>query len=598
MNMKNFVLSFLLSLLCFATNAQIAKWVIEPSYDKIYLAQGAPLVLCDSLNTTILWSMDGRRITSTNDIIHPFREGYAVTVKRGSNIITGFFDVNGKFTSLKNCSIAYGYPFFSEGYLLVKFGNNFRYVNTNGEIVDFGVFKDMYPFNNKYAVCYTYEEIDKLKNPYYVYLMNNGRRVEFSFDGKVFKDKDVDFLSSMSNEGLGIAIIKEKVYFFGCESQRLVPMFVDVNETNKKRQVRIDGDLEVGKNIFFGDSIVILAQDSEKRRLRFSFDNKLLPKGIYMYNNRSELFETITFIKKEEPSKEYASSFEFIKSEDGKFGLKYRGIDVLPFQFDKAGFCFNDYAVAQSGGKWGVLTYDEGLKYHFRINKGNDIAFRHQFFETTVRLDIPSTVPAERCRFEIDPESGCNIDKTSIETKNTESGNYVQYKCTLTIPESLPDVLTEVNYPVQVIYDGIVHPVKTIKTNAWHYKYINVDLNDAETTIENGNLSFTLNITAEKNPGESDYPFEVKVDTDSLSASLVKISETRYKCRVDSLAEGVNNLTINILENGCPPSIFPFEITYVKPVKRTRYKPEVKENVKIEKKVNVDFQLPLNPYEK
>ena len=43
-----------------------------------------------------------------------------------------------------------------------------------------------------------------------------------------------------------------------------------------------------------------------------------------------------------------------------------------------------------------------------------------------------------------------------------------------------------------------------------------------------------------------------------------KISETRYKCIVSNLQEGENNLNIFVTEKGCPPSIFPFEITYQK----------------------------------
>ena len=46
-------------------------------------------------------------------------------------------------------------------------------------------------------------------------------------------------------------------------------------------------------------------------------------------------------------------------------------------------------------------------------------------------------------------------------------------------------------------------------------------------------------------------------------------------------------MNISILEAGCPPSVFPFEITYVKPVEKSKDQPEVKEAVKIEKKVNV-----------
>ena len=103
--------------------------------------------------------------------------------------------------------------------------------------------------------------------------------------------------------------------------------------------------------------------------------------------------------------------------------------------------------------------------------------------------------------------------------------------------------------------------------------------------MEQGNVSFTINISADKQPGENDYPFEVEIKTDSLQTELAKISETRYKCKLFALAEGINNVNINILENGCPPSVFPFEITYIKPVKKSRNKPEVKEEVKIEKKV-------------
>ena len=63
-----------------------------------------------------------------------------------------------------------------------------------------------------------------------------------------------------------------------------------------------------------------------------------------------------------------------------------------------------------------------------------------------------------------------------------------------------------------------------------------------------------------------------------------KISEIRYKCKVLGLNEGVNNIVVTVLEKGCPPAIFPFEIEYYKPVARTRNRPAVKEKVIIKKK--------------
>ena len=65
------------------------------------------------------------------------------------------------------------------------------------------------------------------------------------------------------------------------------------------------------------------------------------------------------------------------------------------------------------------------------------------------------------------------------------------------------------------------------------------------------------------------------------------MSEIRHKCKVYSLKEGVNNIVIQILEQGCPPASFPFEVEYYKPVAKTRNKPAEKEKVTIKKKEKV-----------
>ena len=72
----------------------------------------------------------------------------------------------------------------------------------------------------------------------------------------------------------------------------------------------------------------------------------------------------------------------------------------------------------------------------------------------------------------------------------------------------------------------------------------------------------------------------VNIVTDSLQYELEKMSEIRYKCKVVSLNEGINNITVQVLEQGCPPAEFPFEVEYHKPVARTR----TKEKVTIKKK--------------
>lgn len=44
---------------------------------------------------------------------------------------------------------------------------------------------------------------------------------------------------------------------------------------------------------------------------------------------------------------------------------------------------------------------------------------------------------------------------------------------------------------------------------------------------------------------------------------------------VSNLKEGENTLNILVEEKGCPPSVFPFEIFYTKPVPKKKKKEEV-----------------------
>ena len=130
-------------------------------------------------------------------------------------------------------------------------------------------------------------------------------------------------------------------------------------------------------------------------------------------------------------------------------------------------------------------------------------------------------------------------------------------------------------------YDGLASSLIPFTAKEWYYKYFNVDVEDVETVINNGNLDFTFNISADKLPGEEDYPSTVSVKAGSLPVKLEKLSETRYKCNVTGLRDGVNQVHILIQEPGCPVSEYPFEVSYTKPAPKSVSKPAVKENVVI-----------------
>jgi hypothetical protein len=107
-----------------------------------------------------------------------------------------------------------------------------------------------------------------------------------------------------------------------------------------------------------------------------------------------------------------------------------------------------------------------------------------------------------------------------------------------------------------------------LKVNAWYYKYFVVDIDNSQTSVSNGLASFVFNINADRIASDGIYMMNVSLQTDSLIYDVTKQSETRYKCKVISLKEGVNNIFVQIQEEGCPPALFPFEIEYSKPKKK------------------------------
>lgn len=560
---------------------QIAKWLIPPVYDEIHMASGEELIITDSLDTKVIWSMSGQRLANTADQIFPFTDGLAVTVKRGSGLITGFFNKKGNFTPLSGYNATYSRPFFFDQHLLVQEGYYFRFVNSSGEL-ESGQYVRAYPYSNGYASCNTYANLQKKKDPYNLLISKNNEQISFSYGGKLFDNDDIEFISSVNDENIGIVVAKHKLYYFNGVDKSLNPIFSRKDETNIKNQAKLEAELSLCISNESDSVSVLNAKCGKNDRIQIRFNSLLIPISISLQDGDY-------IYRKNEPQKHSYQSPLRMTKEGAKYGISWESKEILPPQLDNLITCFDDKAFVTLSGKCGMLKILKDENFKININKGNPIDFRHQKYETTIRLDIPKIISAYNTRIEVDSKSGCDVDMPSGEKKDTEFGNFIQYNCVLNIPESLPDEMygdarNEITYPMQVVYDGLKSPLIPFKVKAWHYKYFNVDVNDAETSISQGTLSFTFNINAERNPGEAVYPTSVNIQTDSLICELEKISETRYKCKVLSLNEGNNNIVVQILEDGCPPASFPFEVTYTKPAARTKNKPAVKEDVVIKKK--------------
>lgn len=554
---------------------QVAKWLIQPMYDNIYMASGEDIVIADSANYHVLWTQDGKRLAETQDVIFPFSNHYSVLIKKGTDIITGFYDVKGTYTYLQKCNATYNLPYFYDQYLLIKIGDTYRFVNHKGKIREEEYIK-AYPFRNGYASCSAYRNPQKQKDLYHLLLTKDYEEISFSFNDKKIEPDDIEFISSINDDNIGFVVANRKVYYFNGQTRRLSPVFAKGSETNIKNQAKLE-------KIEDSDTTsVLIAKCGKGDKIMIYFNSLRVPTKISLADENK--------IYQQKPTKQQIYESEFSMPLDNlKYAIMWGNDTILPPQFDDNGLCFGDKAFVKLNGKCGLLKIYKDEKFQLTINDGDPIGFKHKTAKTKVRLDIPSMISAYNTRINIDNNSGCDVDMTSAEQKDTDFGNYVQYNCTLSIPLSLPDEMedgnprNEIMYPAKVLYDGLTSPIIPLKVKAWHYKYFNVDI--AEYSIDNhdSTLSFTFEIKV--NPDDVIEPLRTSIQTDSLLFDMEKISETRYKCKVYDLKEGINSIEVQVLEKGCPPVVFPFDVTYTKPVAKTDTKQVPKKKVEIKKRV-------------
>lgn len=565
--MNRFVIITFLMLLSLTSKGQVARWLIPNEYDSIYIAQGANVVITHAGQEKTFWGFDGTRLNNTTGDIYAFVDGCATIVQSYSSNIKGFFRLSdGKIVALKNCMVAHNYPYFSDQRLLLRNGKFYRFVDIYGKLNEHKL-KEAYPFHNGYASCITYHNIEKEKSPYPLLLTKNFDMVTFSYNGKVFDVDDVDFISSVNDENLGVVVIKRKIYFFNGQDQSLSPIFANKGDTNIKNQGKLQDDISVCLTHETDSTTILDAKSGKTGKIQIRFDKFMVPRAIIRNNDEYKFhFDAKRTRSFQSPLRK--------TEKNNLFGINWEKREVLPPQFEQVGTLFDSRAFVKLEGKYGMLKILDGEHFSLTLNKGNDIAFRHKKFETKLRVDMSTSISSQMTSVEIMPETGCNIDKTSKLGYDTRDGNFVEYDCVLSIPQSLPDDVNDANaeltYPVQILYYGLKSPIINLKTKAWHFKYLTPDINENERSVQQGLFSFIIDISAERIPGDETYYVNVWVESDSTSVTPEKISETRYRCRELPIHEGVNNIIIYIQEEGCPPQKTLFEITYTRPSTRTK----------------------------
>ena len=580
--MKRFIVFFVCLYALAGIKAQVAKWLIPPSYDKIQMASGIDAVMTDSVDVKIIWTIDGKRLLSCKDVLYPFKEDIALAVKKGTPQIVCAYRQNGEIIPISGFNVTHKYPYYSCGKLLVQNGVFYQFIDADG-VVRNEKYVKAYPYFNGYATCSTFLNMEKQKDYRNLLIDDRGSVVNFYYDGKQVNNDDIQYISSINDENKGVVVIKSKVFLFDGTNRELSPVYAteNVDAKKKKEQVKLIGDFERSFVQNSDTTFLLCAKHGKTDMVSIVFDSMQRP-SVISRNGKDYFYK-----QKEEQKKAYESNLR-VRDEGNLIGLcRENGEEILPPQFEEVPMCIDERAMVKLNGKYGLLSIIDGVEFRLRMNKGDDIAFRHQKFETTIRADFPTSISADKVGLEIDPATGCDIDKTSKHYKNTESGNFVEYNCVLNIPKDLPDELTTIEYPVTIYYDGFKSSIIPFGVKAWHYKYFVVDVDDSQTALEKGTVSFVFNINADRIASDGVYPTAVEVFTDSLQIEYEKMSEIRHKCKVYSLKEGVNNIVIQITEQGCPPATFPFEVVYFKPVAKTRNKPAEEEKVTIKKKEKV-----------
>lgn len=557
-------------------NAQIAKWLIDPSYESIRMANGIDAIITDSLGTKVLWTYEGKRLAEITSDISEFREDLSVTIEPESANIASILKNNGEIINIKNCKVAHSFPYFSCGKLLVLQGRNYRFIGKNGNM-GVEIYEKAYPFFNGYASCQTLSN-GKQKESHLLLIDKNENVVQFSYNGKNVKNEDINFISSVNDENIAIVVIKHKLYYFNGRDASLSPVFSSADITDIKNQAKIDKDFSKCYYANIGTQpTTLIAKCGKNTTISFEFDRMLRPIAISANGTRKKYDVKVT------KRKDFDSPLKGI-SDGNLYGIYWKGLQVLPPQFDEVLTCFGNKAFVKRNGKYGMLEVDKDDRFSLRINKGNDIAFLHQKYETIIRVDMPTYILSDKTYIEVAPDCGIELDKTSREKKNTESGNFIEYNCVLTIPENLPDEIEEVTYPVQILYNGLRSPIINHKVNAWFYKKFEVEEDDSQRSVEQGTLTIVFNIKNAQIDG-SIVKFDVTVSADTLEVQREdKMSESRYKYKVFNLNEGINNVTVQVHEQGCPPASFPFEVEYHRPVDESKTTSPETEKVVIKKR--------------
>ena len=544
--MRKILLSIILiSSMC--AYGQVAKWVIHPSYDHIRMLGDGYYIVSQNNKYGILDATEKEIVPLQYDSISPFNSHMGLLFNDGKCI--GYTSDKGEVHDFSAHQYKLGsMSRFSDGYLAVYNATGYWYVRAeDGSAI--GPYAYASPFCEGYAWVRAPKSMKHILDGGYTYDIldaKTGKSAELNL-GEDYDHEDIDFISSPSN-GKSIIVLKKRFYEYEYKSAKLTPLSTDGDLENKKtrvianeRPVKVNTE-EKGYSIMFKQGTM-------------TFDHLMRLTGIGYTGQPSRQIA----VPQDEVPDPKSSIKAIVYNGTDLLGLQYEGKEVLPAQFEDVEKVWDNEALVQLKGKFGVVSVDSKASCRFVLNEGLDIGFEHKTAKSSIKVVCPPYMTLSLMTLSSEDDNcRINID-TRRENVNVETA-VLSYETTLNIPEEIGLERTPSSVKFSLNYDGLKFSPAIIPYNKWYINNYAVQMLSHQV---NGSV-----LTAEimiRNTGQRDgmnYFRDVNIEAeDSVICSFSKMTEELYTARMYGWRDKEVRFNVDITEDGCPTISYPFEIS-------------------------------------
>ena len=541
-----FTLSFLNLFTFTAATAQVAKWVIHPSYDHIRMLGDGYYIVSQNDKYGILDATEKEIVPLQYDSISPFNSHMGLLFNDGKCI--GYTSDKGEVHDFSAHQFKLGsMSRFSDGYLAVYNPTGYWYVRAeDGSAL--GPFAYASPFCEGYAWVRAPKSMKHVLDGGFTYDVIDAKTsqpAELNL-GEEYDREDIDFVSACSN-GKSIIVLKKRFYEYEYKTGKLTPMSTDGDPENKKsrvtaneRPVRVNTEAK-GYSITFKQGTM-------------TFDHLMRLTGIGYTGQPSRTIR----VPQETVPEPQSTIKAIVYNGTQLLGLQCEGKEVLPAQFDDVTKVWGNEALVSQKGKFGVVAIDPKASCRFVLNEGLDIGFEHKTAKSNIKVVCPPYMTLSLMTLtSADDNCRINID-TRRENVNVETA-VLSYETTLNIPEEIGLERTPSTVKFSLNYDGLKFSPAIIPYNKWYINNYAVEMLSHQMT---GSV-----LTAEisiRNTGKRDgmnYFRDVNIEAeDSVVCSFSKMTEEIYTARMFGWTHPTVRFNVDITEDGCPTISYPFEV--------------------------------------